>query len=115
MPWQLHDAGQAALIVLLLVHVAHSSSCIPRHTTESSTDRLPVVGASGPVLLLRTLFGFDPQWLAADIPHAELYLRDVPRGGFSGTLSGVRFLGEHVEVAAGAAGVSMGPAPQGGG
>ena len=72
-------------------------------------------GVSFGDVIVRTLFGFDPQWLAADIPHAELYLRDVPRGGFSGTLSGVRFLGEHVDVAAGAAGVSMRPSPERGG
>ena len=72
-------------------------------------------GVSFGDVIVRTLFGVDPQWLAADIPHAELYLGDVPRGGFSGTLSGVRFLGEHVDVAAGAAGVSMRPSPERGG
>lgn len=43
-------------------------------------------GVSFGDVILRTLFGFDPQWLAPNAELTALYLHNVSRGNFSGTL-----------------------------
>jgi hypothetical protein len=62
-------------------------------------------------VIVRTLFGFDPEWLSDDEPsHLELYLAQVSRGNFSGALTGVRLPGgrRYVDiVAAGTDGLSI--------
>merc|ERR1711862_961625 len=65
-------------------------------------------GASFGDVIIRTLFGVDPPWLATDAQHVELYLQSVSRGDFSGTLRNVNLFGSsQVDIVAGASGVSL--------
>ena len=43
-------------------------------------------GVSFGDVILRTLFGYDPQWLATHVELIALYRQNVSRNNFSGTL-----------------------------
>ena len=61
-------------------------------------------------VIIRTLFGFEPEWLVDDEPsRLELYLAQVSRGNFSGSLNRVRLPGgrRYVDIAAGSNGLSI--------
>ena len=57
-------------------------------------------------VIVRTLFGYDPAWLASNT-QSHLYLQNVSRGDFSGHLINVRAAGRLVTIVADRAGVQL--------